>query len=135
MSANLSRQTLRNGFITRVEAISGQDLGTCYQCGKCSAGCPSVSQMDVLPNQLIRLAQLGLEEELLNSRSIWVCASCMTCTSRCPKGIDIAAVIEALRLVLLRQRRDNLVVSELTEDERRQLPPIALISSLRKAAS
>ncbi|MCK4765796.1 MAG: 4Fe-4S dicluster domain-containing protein [Candidatus Aminicenantes bacterium] len=135
MRVNISRRRIKDPFVKKVEELSGQNLLACYQCGKCSAGCPAVSQMDILPNQIIRLAQLGLKEELLESKAIWVCASCMTCNTRCPKGINIAEVIEAVRLILLRKSKDHLIVKELSAEERAQVPPIALISSMRKFTS
>ncbi len=135
MRTNLSRRKLRDPFVTKVEELSGQNLLVCYQCGKCSAGCPAVDEMDILPNQIIRFAQLGLKEELLASKAIWVCASCMTCNVRCPKGINIAEVIEAIRQILLRQRKDHVKVEELKPSERGDVPPIALISNFRKFTS
>jgi len=117
-------------FIRRVEEISGEKLSACYQCGKCSAGCPLVSAMDILPNQAIRLAQLGAEE-VLDFQAIWLCASCLTCAARCPKGVDLARVMEALRLIRLRKNVDRLEIGVLPED----LPPIAIISALRKYTS
>lgn len=135
MRINISRRQIENPFVRKVEELSGQNLLACYQCGKCSAGCPAVSQMDILPNQIIRLAQLGQKEELLASNAIWLCASCMTCNTRCPKGINIAEVIEAIRLILLRKSKDHLEVKELSEKEREEVPPIALISSMRKFTS
>jgi heterodisulfide reductase subunit C len=131
----ISRATLRGEFVARVERLSGQNLRACYQCGKCSAGCPVVSRMDILPNQIVRFAQLGLEAELLASGAIWTCASCMTCNVRCPKGISIAEVIEALRQILLRGRRDHLAVGRIDDAAREELPPIALISAMRKQTS
>jgi heterodisulfide reductase subunit C len=91
--------------------------------------------MDILPNQIIRYAQLGLKDELLESKAIWACASCMTCNVRCPKGINIAEVIEALRQILLRKRKDHVKVETLSDDEKEDVPPIALISSFRKFTS
>ncbi|MFA9453544.1 MAG: 4Fe-4S dicluster domain-containing protein [Candidatus Aminicenantaceae bacterium] len=135
MRTNLSRRKIRDPFVTKVEELSGQNLLVCYQCGKCSAGCPAVQEMDILPNQIIRFAQLGLKEELLASKAIWVCASCMTCNVRCPKGINIAEVIEAIRQILLRQRKDHVKVEELKPSERGDVPPIALISNFRKFTS
>ena len=132
MKIILSRQIINDPFVSKVEELSGQDLLACYQCGKCSAGCPNVCQMDLLPNQIIRYAQLGLKDELLESKSIWVCASCMTCDVRCPKGINVAEVIEAIRLILLRQRKDHLEVEKLPDAQKAEVPPIALISSMRK---
>lgn len=135
MRTTISKGKIQSSFVAKVEKLSGQNLLACYQCGKCSAGCPVVSQMDILPNQIIRFAQLGLSEDLLDSEAIWVCASCMTCNVRCPKGINIAEVIEVLRQMLLRQRKDHVKVEELSGDERADVPPIALISNLRKFTS
>jgi len=93
--------------------------------------------MDVLPNQVIRLAQLGMREQLLAARSIWICVSCLTCNSRCPKDIKIAEIFEALRQTVLRggNRADHLEIRELTPEARGALPPIAMISALRKQTS
>jgi heterodisulfide reductase subunit C len=135
MRTIITKKKIRDSFVQKIEELSGQKLLACYQCGKCSAGCPAVSQMDILPNQIIRLAQLGLKEELLESRSIWVCASCYTCNVRCPKGIKIAEVMEALRQVLLRKRCDHVEIPKLSAEERTSVPAIALISNFRKFTS
>jgi len=76
---------------------SGIEVYVCYQCQKCSTGCPSNFAMDILPHQIIRMVQLGVEKEVLTSRTIWVCASCYTCSTRCPNDIDIAQVMDILR--------------------------------------
>jgi heterodisulfide reductase subunit C len=135
MRINISKKKIKNDFVTKVEELSGQNLMACYQCGKCSAGCPAISQMDILPNQIIRLIQLGLKNELLESKSIWICASCMTCNARCPKGIDIAEVIEAVRQILLRKRNDHVELKDLSKKEKTEVPPIALIACFRKFTS
>ncbi len=135
MIVNLSKKKVKSDFVAKVEELSGQNLLACYQCGKCSAGCPAISQMDILPNQIIRLAQLGLKNELFKSKSIWVCASCMTCNTRCPKGINVAEVIEAVRQILLRKRKDHVELKDLSEEEKREVPPIALIACFRKFTS
>jgi heterodisulfide reductase subunit C len=135
MRINISRKTLKDPFVAKVEELSGQNLMVCYQCGKCSAGCPAVSDMDILPNQIIRYAQLGFKEELLNCKSIWICASCMTCNTRCPKGINIAEVFEAIRQILLRKRKDHVKIEKLTDSDKGDVPPIALISNFRKFTS
>jgi heterodisulfide reductase subunit C len=135
MQAQISKKKLRDSFVLKIEEISGQKLLACYQCGKCSAGCPAVGEMDILPNQVIRFAQLGLKEELLNSKSVWVCASCYTCNVRCPKGIKIAEVMEAVRQVLLRKRLDHVEVHRLSDKEKSDVPAIALISNFRKYTS
>ncbi len=130
MRIELSRSDVQNTIILKIEEISGQNVMACYQCGKCSAGCPMASLMDLLPNQIIRLVQLGQIDDVIGSKTIWLCASCFTCSSRCPKGVDLARVMEALRLLLLRKKTDYVEVSEIEIDE--ELPQIALVSNFRK---
>jgi heterodisulfide reductase subunit C2 len=81
----------------QLENLSKQQTSTCYQCQKCTNGCPMVFAMDIVPHQVIHKVQLGLIDELINSDTIWVCASCETCTARCPNEIDIAHVMDTLR--------------------------------------
>ncbi len=88
-------------FAERVDLLSGQSLAECYQCIKCSAGCPVASAMDILPHQIIRMIQYGIKETVLSSRTIWICASCYTCSVRCPNGIDIAHIMDVLRQISL----------------------------------
>ena len=79
------------------EALARARVDDCYQCGKCSAGCPVAERMDLLPNQLLRLLQIGHRDKAIRSKAIWECVSCLTCTARCPKSVDPTAVIDALR--------------------------------------
>ncbi|UCF11838.1 MAG: 4Fe-4S dicluster domain-containing protein [Thermoplasmatales archaeon] len=130
MRIKLSRNDAQNSIIKKVENISEQNISACYQCGKCSAGCPMVTLMDLLPNQIIRLVQLGQINDVLKSKTIWLCASCFACTARCPKGVDLAKVMEALRLLLLRKSTNYVEPSKLDIDE--NLPQIALVSNFRK---
>ncbi len=81
----------------RVEKYSGEKISACYQCEKCSNGCPVTSAMDILPHQLMHLLNLGALDKVLQSDTIWVCASCETCTTRCPNGLDIAHTMDTLR--------------------------------------
>ncbi|MCX7823079.1 MAG: 4Fe-4S dicluster domain-containing protein [Syntrophobacterales bacterium] len=76
---------------------TGNPVLSCFQCRKCTNGCPLTFAMDYYPDQIIRLIILGQEEEALRSRTIWVCSSCETCTTRCPNGIDIAGVMDYLK--------------------------------------
>ncbi len=135
MRVNISQKKVRDPFVVKIEELSGQKILACYQCGKCSAGCPALSEMDILPNQVIRFVQLGFKDELLKSKSYWVCASCLTCNARCPKGIKIAEVMEAVRQFSLRKRKDYVKVPKLTDKQKEEVPPIALISSFRKYTS
>ena len=99
-SINLNQSIAKNAdFIQHVGEESGQPVQKCYQCGKCTAGCPVAFAMDYTPNQVIRMVQLGLKEELLKSKTIWVCASCSTCSTRCPCNVEIAHVMETLRIM------------------------------------
>jgi heterodisulfide reductase subunit C len=93
----LSRETMNLGFVKKVEALSGSSVRRCFQCGKCSAGCPMRTFMEHPPNRIVRLLQLGQYERVLAGRSIWYCASCETCSTRCPNKVDLAAIMDALR--------------------------------------
>ena len=128
----LSSKKLRSSFIKKIAEISGQNLYLCYQCGKCSAGCPMGFAMDILPNQVIRLIQLGLEEDLANSKTVWLCASCLTCTARCPRGVDLSKVMEAVRLLTLRKSKNRIEPSKMSQETISDLPQIAMVSAFRK---
>lgn len=95
--------TAINELVKEVKKLSGIKLKDCYQCGKCSAGCPMTFQMDYPPNQLIRFAQLGQRKTVLKSSTIWVCVSCITCTARCPKEIDIAGLMDVFREMSIKE--------------------------------
>lgn len=126
---------MKSDFVREIEELSGQNVMSCYQCGKCSAGCPTASAMDLLPNQIIRLVQLGQEEDLIKSKTIWLCASCFICEARCPKGIDISKLMEAVRVVLLRKCIELMDPSKLPVEVIAEAPQQLLISSSRKLSS
>ena len=86
-------------FLREVERRSGAAVSACFQCHKCSTGCPVAPEMDVMSSQIMRLIHLGARDEALASQAIWLCASCEACTTRCPQGIDIAAVMDTLRMM------------------------------------
>lgn len=88
-----------SSFRKTVEKKSGESISLCFQCEKCTNGCPLAFSMDVLPHKIIRSVHLGLKDEVLKSDTIWVCASCETCTTRCPNSIDIAHVMDTLRQI------------------------------------
>ncbi|MFO7713192.1 4Fe-4S dicluster domain-containing protein [Desulfosarcina sp.] len=89
-------------FLKIVNHLSRQNVNMCWHCLACGGGCPFSSHMDLLPNQVIRLVQLGSGEEALRCRTIWLCVGCHTCSSQCPNSIDVAAVMDALRQLAIR---------------------------------
>ncbi len=90
-------------FARRAAAEWKVDLFACYQCGKCSNGCPVTFAMDILPHELVRMVQLGLTEEVLGSKTIWVCSSCETCFTRCPNEIEIPKLMDDLKQEVLKK--------------------------------
>jgi len=86
-----------SSFLEEAKKRSGEDLSLCYQCLKCTAGCPTAPYMDIRPNNIIRMIQMGMEKEVLGSSAIWFCVSCETCGTRCPNEIDIGILMDALR--------------------------------------
>ena len=90
-----------SGLMEEVRQRSGTRVSACFQCHKCSTGCPIGPDMDFLPSQIMRLVHLGAENEVLGSHAIWLCASCEACTTRCPMAIDIAGVMDALRMMAI----------------------------------
>src|SRR4030065_112609 len=91
-----------NSFLSEVNQASGETIHACFQCQKCSAGCPIAYAMDILPNQVLRHIQYGHREKVLSSKTIWICASCYTCSVRCPNNIDIAKIMDVLRNLSIR---------------------------------
>jgi heterodisulfide reductase subunit C len=131
MRTRVSAALVRGEFVRQVEEISGEGLLACNQCGKCSAGCPVAFSMDLLPSQVIRMAQLGIEE-VLESQTIWTCAACLTCVARCPKGVDLPRIMEALRLISMQRSGDRMEVSQLSPEMVGEVPQLALIGGFRK---
>lgn len=93
----------------RAEQAVGVEIQTCYQCGKCTAGCPLNEEMDLMPNQILRMLQSeypGYENEILTSTSIWLCLGCDMCYSRCPQEVKLPLIMDFLRQ---ESKRQNLV--------------------------
>jgi len=84
-------------FMDEVARESGQDLKSCYQCGNCTAGCAYTQDYDIPVHQVMRLVQLGQRQAALSCRSVWLCATCQACTTRCPNNIEVATVMDVLR--------------------------------------
>ncbi len=90
-------------FVRQVEEESGQIMSQCYQCGNCTAGCPYTFVYDQPVNQIMRLVQAGQKETVLKSKSLWLCATCESCTTRCPNNIDVAHIMDVLRHMARRE--------------------------------
>ena len=84
-------------FTRAVATRSGQSVTECYQCGNCTAGCPAGFTYDMPVSQIMRGVQLGLKDQVLNAKALWMCLSCSTCTLRCPNDSDVAGIMETLR--------------------------------------
>ena len=106
---------LNRNLAREIQEKCGEDVNRCYQCLKCSAGCPMTFAMDLPPSQIMRLVQLGQEDLLLASKTIWVCVTCNTCSIRCPNDIDIAMVIDSLRERALEKNRTLNLIREKLE--------------------
>lgn len=91
-----------HNWLNEVNLISGESVSSCYQCKTCSSACPVSFAMDILPHQIVHMIRMGLKEEVLKSASIWICASCETCTTRCPNDIDVAKIIDTMRMASLK---------------------------------
>ncbi|MCX6178555.1 MAG: heterodisulfide reductase-related iron-sulfur binding cluster [Chlorobiales bacterium] len=93
--------TVMDALKHQLEKSTGNDYNCCYQCGKCTAGCPAGAFMDNPPARIMRLVQAGYIEEALRSDALWYCVGCMTCTSRCPQNMEIAGTMDSLRALAL----------------------------------
>jgi heterodisulfide reductase subunit B len=87
---------LKTDLADEIREVTNENVFLCYQCTKCTSGCPLAEHFDLAPNQVMRAAQLGMKDEIFNSLTPWLCASCQTCTTRCPQGIDIARIMDYL---------------------------------------
>ena len=85
------------------EMIGGVPIQRCYHCRKCTAGCPLAFAMEYNPNRVVKMIQMGMKEEVLGSSTIWMCASCETCITRCPNQVDIAHMMDTLRQMAIEQ--------------------------------
>lgn len=105
LASDTGKETCDLSFAREIKEKSQANLERCYQCIACSSGCPVAFAMDYTPHQIIRMAQLGLKDRVLDSATIWLCASCHTCATRCPNDIDIVKFMDTLRIIALKQGR------------------------------
>ena len=113
--------------------ISGVNVRKCMRCGKCTATCPSYDEMEYHPHQFVYMVEKGDIEPLMNSKSIYKCLSCFACVERCPRNVQPAKLVEAVRLEVIRQQglnhfKPENVPEQLDED----LPQQAIVSAFRK---
>jgi heterodisulfide reductase subunit C len=114
-----------------VEELCGENLHGCYMCGTCTAGCPYVEEMDLTPDEIIRYVILD-KQDVLDSKTIWLCSSCFTCAERCPRDISITKIMEALRQMILRKKMDRSDLAKISKEEREKIPQIVFVALCRK---
>jgi heterodisulfide reductase subunit C len=117
----------------KIVEVSGVNAKKCMKCGKCSATCPSFSEMDIHPHRFVSMVEEGDVLALMQSKSLWKCLSCFACVERCPRGVEPANLIEAARLMVIRERGRNHMKAEtipLLLNER--MPQQLLVSAFRK---
>lgn len=98
-------ENLESGFCREIVSITGVNVQLCYQCQKCFAGCPLAKYMDISPDKINRMIQYGLKDRILESSTIWLCAACETCVTRCPNEIDIPKVMDALKQLTISEKK------------------------------
>ncbi len=135
MPIRISSKTVDKGFLEKLEKLSGQKVHQCFQCGTCGGSCPMWQHMDALPRKIIHMAQLGMSAEVEKLNTCWVCAACHTCNVRCPRGVDLPRVMEALRLMTLRKNKNFIEPSKLPAETLKECPQIALVAGFRKLTS
>ena len=122
-----------NNLMETVQRISGVNPRKCMKCGKCSASCPAYDEMDYHPHQFVSMVESGRIDELMHSRGIYTCLSCFACVERCPRSVEPAKLIEAVRLVLLRQQgQTHLPPEAIPKKLDEALPQQAVTSAFRK---
>ena len=114
-----------------VEELCGEALHGCYMCGTCTAGCPYVEEMDLSPDEIIRYVILD-KQEVLDSKTIWLCSSWFMCAERCPRDISITKIMEALRQLILRSKMDRTDLGDISKEEREKIPQIVFVALTRK---
>ncbi|MFH1226343.1 MAG: 4Fe-4S dicluster domain-containing protein [Planctomycetota bacterium] len=103
MSEKTPAVTPNAAFPRSILKETGINANLCYQCRKCSAGCPMNWAMDYTPAQIIHAIRLGLEDKVLSSKTMWLCSACMTCSTRCPQDVDIARLMDACKIIAVRK--------------------------------
>ena len=117
----------------QVLRMSGVNPRKCMRCGKCSATCPSYDEMEYHPHQFVYMVENGDIETLMNSPSVYKCLSCFACVDRCPRGVEPAKLIEALRLCVIREKdKNHMTADDIPSLIDEDMPQQALVSAMRK---
>jgi heterodisulfide reductase subunit C2 len=132
MTITVSVKTVRGHLAQKVREISGQDPNLCFQCGLCAGSCPMTQEMEIFTRKVMHMLQLGMADAIISQQMAYLCASCHTCQVRCPRGIDIPRVVEALRLLTLRDGSNYLAPESIPAQRRKEMPQAALVAGLRK---
>lgn len=135
MSIKITPRTINPKFADKIREISGEDIGICMQCGTCGGVCPVFEEAGCAPRTMVMLAQLGLEEQLQATPTYEYCAACHSCLVRCPRGLDLPKVMEALRLLKLRLNEDQINLNEIPIEDLEEAPQIAFVAGFRKFTS
>ena len=123
----------REYLIEDMKRIAGVNPRKCMKCGKCSGACPAYDEMDYHPHQFVDMVETGRIEELMNSRGIYRCLSCFACVERCPRSVEPAALIEAVRDAVVRQQgADHLKAERIPQILDEDIPQQAITSAFRK---
>ena len=123
----------RDYLIEDVKRIARFNRRKCMKCGKCSGACPAYDEMDYHPYQFVDMVETGRIEELMNSRGIYRCLSCFACVERCPRSVEPASLIEAVRDAVVRQQgADHLKAERIPEILDEDIPQQAITSAFRK---
>ena len=124
---------MEQNMMDTIARISGVNPRKCMRCGKCTASCPAFDEMEYHPHQFVSRVENGRIDELLASRGIYTCLSCFACVERCPRNVEPAKLIEAVRLAVIRKQGENHLHAEqipaMLDDE---LPQQAIVSAFRK---
>ena len=135
MTLTITGTTISKPSFKQLEELSGENVKLCMQCATCTGMCPMAAEMDHSPRMVMHLSQFGMLDRLAGSNTYWKCASCHACTVKCPRGIDIAKVMEALRQRVLRTSKNYIEPSELPAERIAELPQIAMVAAFRKLTS
>ena len=120
-------------MIETIKHISGVNPRKCMKCGKCTAACPAYDEMEYHPHQFVDMVENGRIDELMASRGIYMCLSCFACVERCPRSVEPAKLIEAVRLAVIRQQgKDHLKPEQIPQILDPEMPQQAITSAFRK---